>query len=99
MKSIRGIYHDLTESEYQLKYKEFNFVFSSLFYLNKFNKLKDIYVKNEYDKIKSKYVKIENFEKVILIQLYKKIEKRGFLVYYDNNKLEDFKFSIELESR
>ena len=44
---------------------------------------------------------IEVFEESDLIKNldhYKKIEKRGFLVYYKNKELKDYKFTVNLEN-
>ena len=44
MKSIRGIYYNLYESEYKYKIDNFEFVFSSLFYLSLFKNNLDLYL-------------------------------------------------------
>ena len=39
-----------------------------------------------------------NLKEVILLNHYKKLEKRGFLVYYNNKKLDKYKFVVNLET-
>ena len=98
MKSIRGIYYNLYESEYKYKIDNFEFVFSSLFYLSLFKNNLDSYLQYEQERINNKLKKELNLKEVILIDHYKKIEKRGFLVYYKNKELKDYKFTVNLEN-
>jgi hypothetical protein len=79
--TIRGIYHNLKESEYVVSNKEITFFFSSETYLNKFI---DTYLE-ERKKLKERTKKELNHVNFNLdtlsdITLYKIIEKRGFLV-------------------
>ena len=99
MKSIRGIYYNLYESEYKYKIDNFEFVFSSLFYLNLFKTNLDSYVQYEQERLNNKLKKDLNLREVILLDHYKKIEKRGFLVYYKEKELKDYKFNVNLEMR
>lgn len=98
MKSIRGIYYNLYESEYKYKIDNFEFVFSSLFYLSLFKNNLDSYLQYEQERINNKLKKELNLKEVILIDHYKKIEKRGFLVYYKGKELKDYKFTVNLEN-
>lgn len=82
MKTARGIYYNLSESEYILYYDNFKFYFSSKFYLEKFKKEYTYYILNESSKINSKYKCVCYADEVLLLNLYKSIEKKGFLVKY-----------------
>lgn len=97
MKSKRGIYYDLNESDYIYNIDNFKFVFSSLFYLNLFKQNLEAYLKYEESKLNSKIGECLNLKEVILLNHYKKLEKRGFLVYYNNKKLDKYKFIVNLE--
>lgn len=99
MKSKRGIYYDLKESDYKTSIDNFTFVFSSLFYLNLFSTNLEEYIIFENKRINNKIKKEIELKEVILLDLYKKIEKRGFLVYYKNKELKDYSFIVKLEMR
>lgn len=90
------VYYNLEDSNYKFSYKRFNFIFSSKFYIEKFKReLKD-YISIEEAKISSKYGKLEASE-YLALSLYKKIEKRGFLVYFNDEKIkENETFSVSL---
>lgn len=79
-KTLRGIYHNLKESEYTISNSEVVFFFSSELYLNKFM---DGYKENR-KKYQNKFNKNHetqlNFNTLYDILLYKEIEKRGFRV-------------------
>jgi len=98
MKSKRGIYYDLNESDYIYTIDNFKFVFSSLFYLSLFKQNLEAYLKYEEDKLNNKIGEDLNLKEVILLNHYKKLEKRGFLVYYNNKKLDKYKFVVNLET-
>lgn len=98
MKSKRGIYYDLNESDYIYTIDNFKFVFSSLFYLSLFKQNLESYLKYEEDKLNNKIGEDLNLKEVILLNHYKKLEKRGFLVYYNNKKLDKYKFVVNLET-
>ena len=99
MKSKRGIYYDLEESDYKTNIDNFTFVFSSLFYLTLFKTNLEEYIKYENNRINNKIKKDIDLKEVILLDLYKKIEKRGFLVYYKDKQLKDYSFIVKLETR
>lgn len=91
------IYNDLKESKYIVKYADIEFTFSSEFYMNKFNRIKNHYLKNESDKMMTKY-KVPIFaDYVILLELYKSIEKRGFRVFYKNEILENYRIEMDIK--
>lgn len=99
MKSERGVYYNLKESEYEYSIDSFIFVFSSLFYLNSFKENLEEYIAFEQNKIKNKLKCNIDLRELILINRYKQIEKRGFLVYYNDKEIKDYKFICNLEMR
>ena len=93
MKTKRGIYNDLDESKYIYSLGSLTFYFSSKFYMEKFKNEYKEYVKSEKIKIQLKYKCTLNGDEMILLNLYKSIEKRGFKVYYNNCELnKDYTF-------
>jgi YHS domain-containing protein len=82
MKTKRGIYLDIKESDYSITLEGMTFYFSSMFYLNNFKdeieneisvfnvRINNVY-KNKFDL---------QMNKLALIRLYELIEKRGFRV-------------------
>lgn len=99
MKSKRGIYYNLEESDYKYTIDNFEFVFSSLFYLNLFKINLEAWLVYEQERLNNKLKKNIDLKEVILLDHYKQIEKRGFLVYYKNKKLKDYNFIVKLETR
>lgn len=89
MKSARGIYYNLNESDYIFEYNHFKFYFSSVLYLNKYKSLYQDYIEKETKKLNAYYKANINCEVMLLLTLYKKIEKRGFKVVYDNKDLKE----------
>lgn len=89
MPSYRGIYYDLNDSVYTFQYDKMLFYFSSKFYLNKFKMKYVEYIKNETLKLQTKYSCILYADEMFLLDLYKKIEKRGFKVLYDGLLIDD----------
>ena len=92
MPSKRGIYYNLDETVYSFDYDNLKFYFSSRFYLDKFKKEYIGYLKTETLKLRSKYKCILYADEMILLDLYKKIEKRGFKVLYNNESISDSYF-------
>lgn len=92
MPSVRGIYYNLDETVYSFDYDNLKFYFSSRFYLDKFKKEYIGYLKTETLKLQSKYKCILYADEMILLDLYKKIEKRGFRVLYNNESISDSYF-------
>lgn len=80
MKTIRGIYLNLDESDYIFTTHGLTFYFSSKVYLEKFKSIHKSFIDNETQKIAIKYKVNINISLMLLISLYKKIEKRGFKV-------------------
>lgn len=89
MKTVRGIYHSLDESEYFFEYDNLLFVFSSKLYLKKFMGIYKEYLKEETARLESKYKCTLYADEFVLINLYKEIEKRGFKVLYQGLPLDE----------
>ena len=80
------IYNKLEESNFKVEYLHFIFYFSSEFYQKNFENRVDTYVQDEIIKLKQRYQIFSNrfievASEVLSICYYKKIEKRGFLLY------------------
>lgn len=92
------IYYNLYESKYMFVYEEYIFVFSSQFYLNNFRKKYKEYLIREKEKLECRFQSTIKCEVVLLIELYRKIEKRGFLIKYKNEelKIKDYLFTVKL---
>ena len=90
------IYNDINESNYIINYKDIKFYFSSQFYQDKFKNEYLIFLKEETDKLKIKFKCNIDADYMILLLLYKKIEKRGFRVEYKNTRLADNYFVFTL---
>lgn len=89
------VYYDLNLSTYKLNYKRFTFIFSSKFYINKFEKDLQNYIDIEDKKLYSKYKIVLETDEYLALSLYKKIEKRGFKVLFlDREIKENESFSI-----
>ena len=86
-----GIYLNLDESTYKVKKFGLLFYFSSLLYMEKFNKNVEKYVEMENIKLANKTKLVINFNKLFAISYYKKIEKRGF-------KIKDLVTNKEIKS-
>lgn len=93
------VYHRIEESDYCYQYQRFTFYFSSMLYIKKFEKELSNYVDLETRKLNFKYnVNLESGE-YLALSLYKRIEKRGFLVYYCNRPIkENETFTISLSA-
>ena len=83
------IYNDINESNYIFTYDHLIFYFSSKFYLEKFTREYINFIKDETMKFKIKYKCSAYIDDMLLLLLYKKIEKRGFKVLYDGNELQE----------
>ena len=92
------IYNDINESEYKITYDKLTFYFSSKFYLEKFTREYSNFIKDETMKFKIKYKCNAYIDEMILLLLYKKIEKRGFRVLYnDTNIRENYMINCEID--
>ena len=92
MKSARGIYYDLKESDYvvilNVNNKEIRLFFSSLFIRKKFIENIYEYIKNQNMKLSSMYKLNIDLTEMLLLSYYKKIEKRGFRVLINNKEID-----------
>jgi hypothetical protein len=78
--TIRGVFHNLKESEYVVSNKEITFFFSSETYLNKFLETYQDERKKLQERTKKELTHVNfNMNTLADITLYKTIEKRGFL--------------------
>lgn len=92
-----NIYYDLEKSKFEVEYKRFRFIFSSQFYLSKFEKDINNFISIEKQKFNLRYGVYLESDEFLALTLYKKIEKRGFLVYFDGRKINPnttFRLSI-----
>lgn len=80
MKTKRGIYLDLSESDYIYELDGIAYYFSSEFNKNRFKDRVLDYVNNEMLKLKNRFKVNCNFDLYFQLAFYKKIEKRGFKV-------------------
>ena len=85
MKTVRGVYHNIEESDIYLQVGNFYLYFSSNFLKGKFVGLYDKY----YEKVNKMFTKIYelDYTPLIIISLYKNVEKRGFRVYYKDRRI------------
>lgn len=82
------VYKDLSLSDYQYEFKRFIFTFSSKFYIMKFERELLSYIKYNTDSLINKYGIYLEADEYLALSLYKKIEKRGFQVLFDNKFIE-----------
>ena len=83
------VYKDINESNYIFEYNKLKFYFSSLFYKEKFIKEHIDFIRDETMKLKIKFKCSIYCDEMILLLLYKKIEKRGFKVLYNNTPIRE----------
>lgn len=97
MKTRRNVYYDLTESPYKYEDHNLTFVFSSNFYLQKFINEKVRYIKEENDKMNTYFGCISDLSIIMMVKLYRKIEKRGFRILLNNHDVSDIYLTTILE--
>lgn len=90
MKTIKGIYLDLNESDYTFEFEDIVFYFSSMQYLEKFKTNVESYITEQTIKLELKYKLNVEFRRYLAISYYKQLEKRGFRILlnereYNNN--------------
>lgn len=95
------VYNDIEKSNLYFTFKdELTFYFSSNFYHEKFIREYISYLNTETIKLCVKYNCVVTADEMILLTLYRKIEKRGFRVYYNNKKLsKELYYNISLGSK
>ena len=79
MKTRKGIYLDLKDSDYFYRVGDLKFYFSSILYRERFIRRYEEYAKTERRKVELKYG-IYLPEKLFYFNFYSKIETRGFRV-------------------
>lgn len=91
MKSARGIYYDIKESDYYTKLnvnnEEIVLYFSSLFLRKKFIENVGTFIHNENIKLSLLYKIDIDATKLLILSYYKKIEKRGFRVLINDKEV------------
>ena len=93
------VYNDINESTYTFKYNDLVFYFSSQFYQEKFERMYIQFLKDETMKLKIKFKCNIYCDEMILLLLYKKIEKRGFKVLYNDTPIrENYFITSEVDS-
>lgn len=86
MKTRRGIYWNLRESNITAQVEGITFYFSSKFNKDRFLRDYKNYITMESIKIFSKYKIPLNFELFLILAKYRSIEKRGFRIVIDNKE-------------
>ena len=98
MKSARGLYYDLKESEYfaslDINGERIILYFSSLFTRKRFLENIGNYIHNQNSKIISIYKIDIDMTKLLILSYYKKIEKRGFRVLINDKEVIDSNLSL-----
>lgn len=97
MQTKNGIEFNLKESNYIFKMGDFTFYFSSEFYLNKFKSEVQNFINMETSKMIAKYKVNINLYFYFAMAFYRKIEKRGFYVNYQDKEIEILSFEINLK--
>lgn len=92
------VYNNIYESDYLFEYSNIKFYFSSKFYLEKFEREYIKFIKDETIKLKNKFKCHIICDEMILLLLYKKIEKRGFRVLYKDLEIkENYYIDLKLD--
>ena len=98
MKSARGIYYDLKESDYfvemNINSEKIILYFSSLFIRKKFLENVGDYIHNENLKLSITYKIDLDATKLLILSYYKKLEKRGFRVLINDKEIIDNNLSL-----
>ena len=84
MKTSRGICLKLKESPYVYEKFGIKFYFSSEFYMRKFKEGLREFIDNENMKLEIRFKNPINAQLYFLFVYYRKIEKRGYRVIYNN---------------
>lgn len=82
------VYNDIETSNIKFTWQDLTFYFSSDFYKTKFEKEYVVFLNNETIKLCVKFNCVAILDEMILLLLYKKIEKRGFRVYYKDRRIQ-----------
>lgn len=81
-----GIYLDIKQSDYYVNFDGLTFYFSSKLYMEKFKNNLENFIKEETLKLYAKYKITIEFRLYLAVAFYKRIEKRGFLIYNNIDK-------------
>lgn len=92
------IYYNIEESDFIVVYNDFDFYFSSEFNKKRFKQKMKEYLKIENDKLNSKFGCLIDADFLLLYSLYKKIEKRGFLIKYRNKEMKYISFYVGINT-
>lgn len=84
MKTSRGIYLNLKESPFVYEKYGIKFYFSSEFYRKKFRDCARQFVDEENMKLEVRFKNPINAQLYLLLVFYRKVEKRGYRVIYNN---------------
>lgn len=94
MKTVKGVYLNINESDIFYSFHEFEFYFSSEFNKTRFINNIDNYVNMETLRIENKYNVDIDLGIYLAVAFYKKIEKRGFKILSKIDKKELTKNSL-----
>ena len=92
------VFYELEDSPFSLSIGDFKFYFSSLFYKDKFRKGYKDFIKCENLKLNVRYNGDIELNDMLLISLYKKIEKRGFRVFYKDKLLDEYSIKSYIDT-
>ena len=81
------VFLNIEESNYILEKDGLRFYFSSEFNKNRFKFRVDDYILEETLKLHNKYKIKANYSLILLLSFYRKIEKRGWRVEFDDGKI------------
>lgn len=86
MKDIQRVYLDLEKSIYFTEFEGLRYYFSSQFNLDRFLNNIEYFIKLETLKMINRYKVKANWNLLLTISYYKKIEKRGFRIETDDGE-------------
>lgn len=84
----RIVCYSLEDSPFFLRVDDFMFYFTSKFYMDKFKKEYQDYIRDETLRLNVKYKMIVYANEMLLLSFYKMVEKRGFKVQYKGVDLD-----------
>lgn len=84
----RIVCYSLEDSPFFLKVDDFMFYFTSKFYMDKFKREYQDYIRDETLRLNVKYKMIVYAHEMLLLSFYKMVEKRGFKVQYKGVDLD-----------
>lgn len=97
MVTVNGIFNDIDESTYFSEVDNYKFYFSSLSYKNKFETRLAEYITTEEKKLELKFNTKINAKLLLMFDLYRKLEKRGFRVENNSKVLKESPlFNLEI---